>query len=390
IGSTLEEKQRFARQAAFFQPLVEIYQDKGSSECRWDPRYGEGVGTQDELCDFELLDTTSLLGTVGVSGGGTQLPPSAFNPKSFVRNVFKDGVAQQQEIGVNPFKMGVVAASDSHNGTMGWHPEDASYGGHLGIEDAIPVLDTNIQNSSGGHSVAWAEENTRAAIFAAMKRRETYGTSGPRMRVRFFGGWDFDDAICHETSGALAAAGYAGGVPMGGDLRAGAEDGGRPTFLVAAWWDDVLQTPLQQVQIIKGWVDADGETHEEVHLVAGGANGAFVDPVTCEPVGERVDYLCGVFEDPEFDAERPTFYYARVVENPVCRYSTHYCREEFGINPLSTGCANELAALQKSDPAKASSAAQCCNNEASSLYVQPVIQERAWTSPIWWTPEAGE
>ncbi|NJL28906.1 MAG: DUF3604 domain-containing protein, partial [Thermoanaerobaculia bacterium] len=395
-GRTTEERRKDAAARQQMEPLVEIFQDKGSSECRFDPRFNTGVGTTDELCSFEILDTTTLLGASGVGGGGGGAPvsPKGFTERAFVRNVLKDGLQYQQELGVNPFKLGIVAASDSHNGTMGWHPENATYGGHEGIQDAIPVTENNdIQNNSGGHSVAWAEENTRDAIFDALQRRETYGTSGTRPIVRFFAGFgkDFDGALCNDPE-KLASTGYRSGVPMGGDLdqASSSRQGGKPRFLFAAWKDDFIKTPLQRVQVIKGWYDPKTQqTFEKVIDVAGGPNGAWVDPNTCEPTGPGHEKLCGVWTDDAFDAAQPAFYYLRVLENPVCRYSTHICRETYGIDPLSTSCANQLLALQSSDPVKAAQAAACCNNETTAYFVQPVIQERAWTSPIWFTPGAG-
>lgn len=183
-----------AKLRAQWEPLVEIYQNKGSSECRWDPRFNQGVNTTDEFCNFELLDTNSLAGAsgVGTSGGySSAMPPEDFNERSFVRNIWKDGLTLTDQFeGVNPFKMGVVASSDSHDGTMGWHPENDQFPGHMGIDDAIPVQHpSSIQNSTGGHSVVWAEENSRDSIFEALRRKETYGTSGTRIQARFFGGW---------------------------------------------------------------------------------------------------------------------------------------------------------------------------------------------------------
>jgi Protein of unknown function (DUF3604) len=392
-GETFEARKADAAERQAMEPLVEIYQDKGSSECRFDPRFNQGVGTTDELCSFEILDTTTLLGASGVGTGGSSapVPPDAFDERAFVRNVLKDGLTFQKEYGVNPFKLGIVAASDSHNGTMGWHPEDATYHGHEGIEDAIPVeTGGNIQNSSGGHSVVWAEENSRDSIFEALKRRETYGTSGTRPVVRFFGGWGkgLGEDLCKGTLRQLAVKGYREGVPMGGDLETASSFGSAkvPTFVVRAQKDDFIKTPLQRIQIIKGWLDKDGKTQEEVITVAGGPNGAWVNSDTCEPTGPGHDDLCGVWRDESFDASQPAFYYARVLENPVCRYSTHICRETYHVDPLSTGCANQLLKLQSTDPIKASQAASCCKNETTDYHVQPVIQERAWTSPIWFTP----
>src|SRR5262249_42933020 len=197
-------------------------------------------------------------------------PPQDFNERAYVRNVWKDGLLQAQTKwnGVNPFKMGVVASSDSHTGVMGWHPENEDWPGHLGVDDAYPVQQsTTIQNSSGGHSVVWAEENSRDSVFEALKRKETYGTSGTRPIVRFFGGWTFDQGLCSTN---FVPTGYAQGVPMGGDLppRPNSKKAS-PTFIVAAWKDDFINTNLQQIQIIKGWVTAQGQEMEMVYPLAG-------------------------------------------------------------------------------------------------------------------------
>ena len=389
-----------ARRRQRFEPLVEIYQDKGSSECRWDPRFKEQVGlTQgdkmDEFCNFELLDSTSLSGASGFGGGaGQAVPPSAFDDRAFVRNIWKDGLMLADETfnGINPFKMGVVASSDSHTGVMGWHPENERWPGHEGIEDAIPVQEpNNIQNSSGGHSVVWAEENSRDSIFEALKRKETYGTSGTRITLRFFGGWNFDDNLCGTN---FVRTGYAEGVPMGGDLPP-PSPGDAPRFVVAAWMDDFIGTPLEQIQIIKGWTDASGNTHEKVVRVKG-KKGKPKKPQkgvtkSCEPKGNGFESLCAVWEDPDFNTNERAFYYARAIERPVCRYSTLWCQKAFGLNPLKPNqCRKDLAKLQEGseqDRTNAGLAASCCSNEKTAPIVQTAIQERAWSSPIWYTPE---
>jgi len=385
-----------ARNKAKLEPLVEIYQDKGSSECRYDPRFKAGVETTDEFCNFELLDTSSLLATIGAGMGGESSgppPPSSFNERSFVRNILKDGMllAQERFDGFNPFKAGIVASSDSHTGTMGWHPENANWPGHLGIDDAIPVRsNSSIQNSSGGHSVVWAEENSRDSIFEALKRKETYGTSGTRIVVRFFGGWDFSDDLCSQD---FVPIGYLDGVPMGGDLPPMPSGADGPRFIAAAWMDDFIGTPLEQIQIIKGWVDAEGNTHEEVLRLAGN-RGNPNNPQngvnsSCGLKGQNKgsSSLCAVWEDTDFDPSERSFYYVRVLERPVCRYSTLYCMENFGLNPLKPGqCQNALDELIANNPAMAANAMPCCNNEKSDAIVQPAIQERAWTSPIWYEP----
>jgi len=412
-----------AERRAKYEPLVEIYQNKGSSECRFDPRFNRGVDTKDELCNFELLDGTGLTSASGVGttgGSGDAVPPEDFNRRAFVRNVWKDGLqlAEEEFDGVNPFKMGVVASSDSHTGTMGFHPEDNRWPGHLGIDDAVPVQrPSTIQNSSGGHSVVWAEENSRDSIFEALKRKETYGTSGTRIALRFFGGWSFPKNAC---SNDFVRMGYRDGVPMGGDLTSRPPKAA-PRFVAYAAWDDQIQTPLEQIQIIKGWYDGNQKHEKVIHVagkkkpfqfkqdwydwdvkldkferVAGGNWNPFkpdeywstkscdVDP------NKGAQVLCGVWEDPDFDPNERAFYYARVIEQPVCRYSTLWCQKAFGLNPLNPRqCNRDLEALQNGgtlDKLKAEYAASCCSNETTAPIVQTKIQERAWSSPIWYSP----
>lgn len=383
------------------EPLVEIYQDKGASECRYDPRYLAGTNTIDEFCAFEILDSKSLgsASGVGSSGGSGAAPPDTWADRAYVRNVWKDGIqyaAKKTFDGINPFKMGVVSASDSHTGVMGWHPETDQWPGHLGIDDAYPMAESSsIQNSTGGPSVVWAEENTRDSIFEALKRKETYGTSGPRMKVRFFGGWNYPADACSKDH---VAVGYSGGVPMGGDLPARTPGAGAPTFITSAIWDDKIRTKLEQIQIIKGWVDAQGNSHERVYTVVGDPGSPLnpqsaIDPGTCRARPELGrERLCSVWKDPDFDPNEHAFYYVRVLEEPVCRYSTLWCRQWIGVDPLDTDtCNSDLAALQNGNPAdraKASHGAKCCSNQTTEPFVQPVIQERAWTSPIWYEPAA--
>jgi hypothetical protein len=203
-----------------------------------------------------------------------------------------------------------------------------------------------------------------------MRRRESYGTSGPRITVRFFGGWGYTPGLCGASD--MASRGYAGGVPMGGVLPdAPADANGSPVFAVSALADagtsDAPGTPLQRVQIVKGWL-ADGATHERVYDVAGSAEGgAGVDPSTCETFGGGARSLCSVWRDPDFAPDQSAFYYARVVENPTCRWSQLAC---------------VAAGVRCGDPSTHSEGFEgCCSEEH-----RPVIQERAWTSPIWYRP----
>src|SRR5262245_17627429 len=392
--------QEDARRHARFEPLVEIYQDKGSSECRWDPRFRAGVDTRDEFCSFEILDSMSLgsaSGVGGAGGAGSLVAPQDLSDRAYVRNVWKEGLRQAQELwaGVNPFKMGVVASSDSHTGVMGWHPENQDWPGHLGIDDAFPVQrPSTIQNSSGGHSVVWAEENSRDAIFEGLKRKETYGTSGTRPIVRFFGGWNFNKNLCGTN---FVPTGYAQGVPMGGDLPPKPSGKASPQFIVAAWKDDFIGTNLEQIQVVKGWVTAKGEKKEKTYRVSGDAGNPNdpskdVDPRTCQPKPGGAERLCQVWADPDFNASEPAFYYVRVLEKPVCRYSTLWCRERIGVDPFNLSqCQQDLDRMANSDDpvqqAKAEQGASCCSNQTTFPFVQPVIQERAWTSPIWYSAQ---
>jgi len=348
---------------AAMEPLVEIYQHKGSSECR------TGVDTTDEQCGFELLSRTVLIGASN--------PNQVFPRLSFVRNALKEGLVQEQTLGVNPFRLGIVASTDTHNGDPGDVRED-SYVGHVGVNDDSPahgqlnLISNNGwlgENSPAGLAVVWAEENSRDALFAGMRRRETYGTSGPRHLLRFFAG-NYGADMCADPD--LVHTGYRDGATMGAEI--GPISGGdSPVFTVLAMKDPgdpgLPGTALQRVQIIKGWVDTAGTSHEKVFDVAGNANnGASVDLATCTPTGTGADSLCTTWQDPEFNPAERAFYYARVLENPTCRWSTYVC------NRNSIDCSNP--------PSVPAEFALCCDAR-----IPKTIQERAWSSPIWYRPE---
>ena len=352
-----------AADAAFraaMEPLVEVTQHKGDSECRL------GVLTNDELCGFEKWSGSQI--------GIAPAPNQVYPPLSFVRNALKEGLVQEERLGVNPFRLGLVGGTDTHNSTPGATRED-DWQGHLGTRDATaPLMLAPIafgvvggaESNPGGLAVAWAEENSRDALFAAMRRREVYATSGTRPIVRFFAG-----ALGDETCDAadFVERGYRDGTPMGGEI--GPVRGTRsPRFAVLAMQDagepGVPGTPLERVQIVKGWVDAGGHAQEHVFDGAGGATGAAVDPATCATSGSGFPSLCTVWTDPEFDRSQRAFYYARVVENPVCRWSTRLCNAA-GVD-CTAGAPSGLAA--------------CCDPK-----VPRTVQERAWTSPIWYRPE---
>jgi hypothetical protein len=355
-----------AASRADIERLVEIMQHKGDSEC------SIGADSEDELCGFEKLSFGNFagklipfLGDTGKSG-------------SFVRGALKEGLVQQAELGANPFKLGIIAGTDTHVGTPGAVSEERHVT-HVGRGDAVretpPAgLQEDIEFNPGGLAGIWAEENSRDSLFAAMRRREVFGTSGPRIPVRFFASWKRPWNLCAENQFALR--GYAEGVPMGADLHPPSSDEGAPgfapSFAVWAARDPGSArgagTKLQRIQIIKGWVE-NGEAREAVYDVVGHPPGAAdVDVATCEQSGAGADSLCGVWVDPDFDPAEHAFYYARVLENPSCRWSAHAC------NALGVACADE-------DSADRDLFELCCEPDRPRS-----IQERAWSSPIWYTP----
>jgi hypothetical protein len=348
-----------ARRSAM-EPLVEMSQHKGDSECR------PGFGTEDELCGYEKIDRLQLFNPLSS-------PNQAFPPLNFVRNALKEGLALEQRLGENPFRFGMLGATDDHNATPG-NTEERDFGkaGHIGNRDRnaqtilARIAPAGVEGNPGGLAVAWAEENSRDAIFAAMRRREVYGTSGSRPLLRFFGGAE-PDLRCGDPRFVEKA--YRGGLPMGAEI--GPVAGRRsPRFGVLAFRDPGSEgapgARLQRLQIVKGWVDRDGRSHEKVFDVAGGDDGTTVDTRTCAIPDAGADSLCAVWSDPGFDASERAFYYARLVEEPTCRWSTWVC------NDLGIDC---------SDPSKVpASYAECCR-------MPKTIQERAWSSPIWYRPE---
>jgi hypothetical protein len=290
---------------------------------------------------------------------------------SYVRRALTDGVGFQEMIGANPWKLGVVAGADSHDAFS--DNEEFNYTGVHGNTDNTPEIrltsgttvagEPPIHFCTPGATAVWAPENTRTGIFDAIKRKETYGTSGPLIRVRFFGGWNFSAKLVKEHDFVKKA--YAEGVTMGQDLPKKASDA--PTFAVWALKDPESGN-LDRVQIIKGWYK-DGHPWEEVYDVAW-SDKRKIDPKTGKlpPVGntvniEKASYvnsigdneLAGVWTDPDFDPSQHAVYYARVIEIPTPRWTTY-----------------DAAALGVAPPAS----------------VPATIQERAWTSAIWYTPEA--
>ena len=266
----------------------------------------------------------------------------------------------------------MIGSTDTHLGTPGMVDEDQHVGHAAGLvtsRQEVADLPDQVRFNPGGLAVLWSEENSRDALFAAMRRREAYGTSGPRIVVRFFGGWSYGDDLCDRDD--FAARGYAQGVPMGGDLPDPPSGAGAPTFAVWALRDPGAPgspgTALANIQIVKAWVEGDSG-HERVYDVAGNPQSdADVDLSTCTPRGEGFDDLCRVWRDPDFGVQQHATYYARVVENPSCRWHQYAC------NRAQVDC---------DDPASAPGALAACCDPA----IPPTIQERAWTSPIWYTP----
>jgi hypothetical protein len=337
--------------------LLEVTQHKGDSECRKDE--------SDPLCDFETLEFGRM---VEQATPWQQTTPA---PLSYAREILAAGLVEEARLGVNPFKLGLVGATDTHLGAPGLTDEQNFPGHAAGLVSSrieVPPLPDDVRFNPGGLQAVWAEENSRDALFAAMRRRETYGTSGPRMVVRTFTGFDLPADLCEH--GNFAARGYAHGVPMGGDLGS-APDGARLAVAVLAQRDPGTSeqpgTQLQRVQVVKMW-EQDGEPHQRLFEIAGDPdNGADVDRYSCETRGPGFDELCTVWEDPEFDPERHAAYYVRVVENPTCRWTAHACN---------------AAGVRCEDPATApGELIACCDPE-----VPMKIQERAWTSPVWYEP----
>lgn len=363
------------------EPIVEVTQVKGTSETH------PGLSPNDEWAGFEIMPYKIATNIISAVEG------------SYVRDAYRRGLELAESGAGNPYKFGLIGASDSHTGAGAF--EEDNYWSKVGLLDAEPNLRGSVPGGGGnaGVSVAdgeaeapatirtqdgsgrtyrdtyyhtwgasglagvWAEENTREALFDAMRRKETFATTGPRIRMRFFAGPELSGLDMTDPSFLSAA--YERGVPMGGDLY-GSTESPAPTFMVWALRDP-LEAPLQRVQIVKGWVTPDGTTEEkvfdvvcsdglEVDPVTGRCpdNGAGVDLQTCKITdGVGADELKAAWQDPEFQADQSAFYYVRVLQNPTCRWSTWDSIRE-GVEPRYD--------------------------------VAPAIQERAWSSPIWYAP----
>jgi hypothetical protein len=355
----------YAKRRARWEVLQEVMQTKGNSETH------PTLSPNDEFSDF---------GIAGWEYGNLTLEDAPetpeMRPTMYLRSGLEQGLAWQQKLGVNPFKFGMIGGTDVHNSLTSIE-EDNFYGKHV-IQEPRPDRWSHVSKegfgktrytwhyTAAGYAAVWASENTREGLWDAMKRKEVYATSGTRMKVRFFGGWDFkaDDL----NTRYYADVGYRKGVPMGSDLPVAPKGKAAPSFLVSAM-KDPLSGNLDRIQIIKGWVDADGKTHEKIYDVAWadaehrkpGSDGKLpavgntvnvADASWTDTIGDAD--LAGVWTDPDFDASELAFYYARVIEIPTPRW-TAYDQKRFGIT--------------------------------MSDEVPMVHQERAWTSSVWYSPE---
>ncbi len=357
-----------ARQRNVLEPIVEIFQHKGSAEC-FNGLPGI-LGGPDELCDMEELrryyrglpaegNPPPFCGE-GETGVGASLNAGCVSRNDYYRGILLTGLQTGRRLGANPYKFGVIGSTDTHLSTPGAVQESGWRGHNVSETDLVerltpsPVHPIGLYTNPGGLAGVWAVENSRDALFEALQRREVFGTTGPRIRPRFFGGWEYSEDACKS----VAKTGYAQGVPMGEDLPAGAT-GSSPRFIVAAGRDPE-SAPLLRLQVIKGWVDDKDQAHYKVFEVAGDAESSgSMNPNTGVWSGPGHDALCGVFEDTEFDPDEPSYYYMRAVETPSLRWSSRQC----------------LELPSEARPAE-------CENTAPG-----VIRELAWSSPIWYTPE---
>jgi hypothetical protein len=351
----------YAKTRLRWEPLYEITQIKGDGETH------RVLSPTDELAGYEIWDKGNLNLSVVKKPEMLQY--------EYARRALQTGLRLEQRLGVNPYRFGLIGSTDSHTG-LATAEEDNFFGKHAGTEPSAhrathvvgkfgDAVIMGWEQAASGYAAVWARENTRASIFEAMERRETYATTGPRMVVRFFGGFDFEPA--DAASRSPAEVGYAKGVPMGGeiDLR-GARGLEPPSFLVAALRDPIGAN-LDRIQIVKGWMDAKGELHERVYDVAWSGDRKPGADGKLPAVGSTVDVanatwtntigapeLIAVWSDPEFDSRQRAVYYARVIEIPTPRW-TAYDAKRYGLTLPPE--------------------------------VAMTTQERAYTSPIWYTPK---
>lgn len=332
----------YARTRMKWEPVVEIVQIKGDSET------SPSLSPNDEFAGFEpfshMIDSESL----GAEAEDGHSSPS--DPGDFVRSGMLRGLSLETSIGANPYKVGVIGSTDSHTGMAS--AEEDNFWGKTAFDSTptntfgefLEIPGFGADMSAAGLAGVWADENTREAIFEAFERKEVYASSGPRMQVRFFGGWSFtaDEA----DPATLASTGYGKGVPMGGDLTKGPA-GKAPTFLLHAVRDP-KGANLDRIQVVKGWVDADGTAHEQVYDVAWSGDRQSVDGKVAA-VGNTVDLATGAYTndigtpelvamwtDPSFDPDERAFYYLRALQIPTPRH-TLYDAIALKMDPSATG-----------------------------------------------------
>ena len=351
----------YVEQRLKWEPLYEITQIKGDGETH------PFLSPNDEFADYETWDKANL--------NMSALKEDEMLAGEYGREALKQGLKLEEKFGTNPYKFGIIGSTDSHT-SLATAQEDNFFGKHAGSEPSAKRMEHTVAEFGGnkifgweqvaaGLAAVWAKDNTREALFDAMQRKEVYATTGSRIRVRFFGGWDFSNDDADKPN--LAAVGYNKGVAMGGDLTA-APSKKAPRFLVAAS-KDPLSGNLDRVQIIKGWMDSKGEVHEKIYDVACSDGRRFTrwgEKRCHKDVGNTVDVenaswtnsigdaqLSAFWEDPDFDSTQRAFYYARVIEIPTPRW-TAYEAKRFGVSAP----------------------------EESPM----TTQERAYTTPIWYTP----
>ena len=342
-GSPMDEAYASVRMKN--EPVSEILQVKGQSETH------PILSSEDEFADFEIYDQV-------MSTDGRPSQPQG----SYARDALRAGLEMSSAHGWNPYRFGVIGSSDSHNASSSVEEDnfhgklpmlDGTAGLRLGESYWLPKSQLrSLKWGAAGLAAVWAEENTRSSIFDSLQRKETYATSGPRLTVRFFAGWDYDKTLIDDPH--FVAQAYAGGVPMGGTL-AGERSGRTPRFAVFAQ-KDPMGANLDRIQIIKGWVDSAGESHETIYDVAA-SDGRMLasDSNRLPPVGDTVNLetaeysndigatqLAVVWTDPEFDPAQEAFWYARVLEIPTPRWST-FDAVAMGIKPLEPSTIQERA-----------------------------------------------
>ncbi|MBD63532.1 MAG: hypothetical protein CMD68_05555 [Gammaproteobacteria bacterium] len=320
------------------EPLIEIFQHKGSSEC--------ALNEEDPLCSFEQLPYKDF--RAKFSNDLTPAPNS-----SFVRDALNKGLKIKENSDINPFKYGFIGSTDTHLATPGATDEEF-FQGHGGagksFRNSIPQgLPDDIEFNPGGLAVVWAEENSRSSIFKALQRKEVYGTSGPRFLVRFFAGNDFNESLC-DSPDAISQA-YEDGVPMGASIDASSLSN-LSLFMTAQADADLENQYLEKIQVIKG-VLKDDEILTTIIDVANHEDTTLEDS-SCNVLGKGKKSICAVWQDPNFDNQENAYYYLRVVANKSCRWSHQLC------------LSNPDYCIEESD-----------------FETPKFIQERAWTSPIW-------